>query len=615
MERTIIEHCNQVLLEEHREQLVREIATGNWRGYFKVADWEPGTGKTLAAHEGIVKAVEAGRNVLFVRQQNKDTVFSAEAINQLAGREIALAFNNHDIPCIGTRNAIMGTLASYPVVVITHKRYQTMSWDLRQRAIFTEGRSVMIVDEFPDMMKAISVDMGQIQAFRSLLASTPSILELLNRVVHPIEYRLLALAAERDVKPVLLGEDSPDELVARLIQLVKSNYTTHELRRISSLSSSSKVTEIFPDCTVQSTCEELQRLCQFYHQTCVYGNGVLHGTDRRSNFWLLDDGANLLLDASSDFRVAYQVNPKLFRPMHVEKVLEYSGWHIQYVPLNTCKSGQNRVDNFYECVEAIAETCGPETLVVGAKDDMERLKSIPTERKAYHYNLVGSNEWRDMQNVVICQTPTLSDVNYALEMFYYVGDTEKLPDLTAKQRKQRTGTFCREFCNPLMERIRVFHIADHIYQAIKRVNRTMERETTVALVLNEEKVLELLKEKMPGCTVETVLPDEIGFSKSKQSVYDEQRQNGSYATQFLRFAAEVLEGKHLDMQYQPRRGASVPGKYKKKAIQDHLGIDNPSNFKRQVLDKDRVISFCQWHGIRVERNYILFPASTTKQTA
>ena len=217
------------------------------------------------------------------------------------------------------------------------------------------------------------------------------------------------------------------------------------------------------------------------------------------------DGINILLDASADFRAAYDLDKKLFHREEKIFVLDHSDWEIDVIPLKTTKNSRKNVMNFYERVAAIAKTYGPDTLVVGAKEDMDKLVEVAPECKAYHYNLVGSNQWRALKNVVICQTPELSDVNYLLRLLYYSKDfLDTIPSLSTNIRRRVNGSYSRTYEDPLLERIRILHLADHVYQAVKRVNRDMTQSTTVVLIMEEEKVVELLCKQLKGARVRAV---------------------------------------------------------------------------------------------------------------
>ena len=85
---------------------------------------------------------------------------------------------------------------------------------------------------------------------------------------------------------------------------------------------------------------------------------------------------------------------------------------------NSTSSGKERIINFYEKVNEFIKEL-PECLLVAKQEEMPYFQC---EHKAYFGNITGSNNFRELKNVVIAHTPNLSDVNYILRYLHYRHD-------------------------------------------------------------------------------------------------------------------------------------------------------------------------------------------------
>ena len=592
-------------MAELREELVERIVSGEQHDYFDVIGWEPGTGKTLTAYDGIVQAVERGRRVLLVRYTAENTQEAETAINDRAGKVIAAAFHSRRYVSNAAKRDFLDCAHEWPVVVITHKRYQLLSADVHQRNQLVAGRSILIIDEFPDMVEEVAVDLETIHALEEVLSRFSAVRQLFREVVAGIEDGLILMEAETGSRYVRLSEAPAEETWGRLSRLIREQCDGKKLCSwYRYLVSEEEVPDVFgKEISIGALCKRIEGLRLFYESTSVYSGGKLIAADPGKWFWTID-GVNILLDASGDFQPAYRVNPELFRKRERKSVLDHSRWTIEHVRCNTTSYGQSRIDNFYKCVQQRAEEYGPKTLLVGSKRDMDKLDQIEADRKTYHHNLIGSNQWRDMENVIVCKTPAVSDAVILLRYLYYArGASENLPCADVI-----TGPGRREYADQRLEEFRVLDRVNHVYQAVKRVNRDMSRDTAVVLIMEDEQVVRLLAECLKGCEVKTVSAAEWGFDRSAKERYDERRRENSYAEKFKRLSLEILRGGHRDLEYRPKSGRYVPGKFKKKTIQDYLGVGDTSNFRRLVLEKGEVTRFCEEHHITISRCYIEFPA-------
>ena len=408
---------------------------------------------------------------------------------------------------------------------------------------------------------------------------------------------------------IRINSDTAKKNFAALKRCIKANVTTpYVKRRIAYIKDNCPENVSLPLLdrlsTVTTICKFLDEIQQYYNGFVVLNMGVMYVPDKRVSMWLLDN--NIMLDASGKLQAAYILDQSTYRLAGCEKVLDHSKWTLVNIKVNTTNAGIGRMTNYYEQVNRIVQDCGDSTLVITNKADSEYI-NVPDSRKAWHYNIVGSNQWRDLQNVVVAQTPNVDDVTYILRYIHYSQKfCENIPSLSTRATG-KNGTSRYSFTDPRLEQIRTLHIAETIYQGIKRVNRNMDRETRAVIIMNNNDVIELLRQQLKGCKVETVSGDEFVTKYTKQQQYDERRKDQSYATKFMALVMELEYGKHAELQYTNKKGVVFHSKYKKAAIGKYLGIDKTNIFRDKIMSKTEVITFCKAHEIDTSGQYITLP--------
>lgn len=603
---TNIENCNTKLLEEQKRQLKHEIVYGQNSGHFAVFDIEAGCRKTRTAESALVDLYKTGKKAILVRRTDNDCRESMLNINAMAGKDIAFAYNNEDVPANNVTR-VSSLLPNIPIVIITHQKYTVLMKDSSKRKIFARNRDTLIIDEFLSTINIISLGNSDIDTYRALFRKDNILSQAFEKAMYqPIDFLTTWNKKDSSRRFVTLTDKSPSKDLDKLVKLIHANVSDKQLKiRREEINSNADteagvnfvlLNELF---TVKILSEKILEYKQLFKGMCLYSDMKIYTTDKCYNYWFLDN--NIMLDASGELQIAYSLNQEEFMLQHCEKVLDHSRWRIINIPVTTTTAVKDKILNFYDVVNQELKKYGDDILVVGKKDEMG-LIDVPEENKGYFGNITGSNQWYDKKNVAIIQTHNLSDVDYILKYIHYAKATieESFP-LTCKCNG-RTVKRLYSFTDKRLEKIRIHWIASEIYQAVKRVNRNMKYATDVLIFINNEEVIELIKSQMKNCTVETIdfVNDMFIMEKSKQDDYVETLKQGSHATRFIEFLAEIQNGLHPEFLDEKHR---IP----KAKLREYLGIKTSSNFADKVLRKSEVISYCQVREIDLSGQYIKLP--------
>jgi hypothetical protein len=599
---TNIENCNNKLLEMQKAELKHEIIHGNNKDSFKVFDIEAGCRKTRTAEEALAEMVTTtDKNAIFVRLNDEDCRESARNINRVSGRQVAFAYNNEDV-AVSQRSYIQKRFPDYRILIITHQKYRALAQDNSQRKKFINKRAILVIDEFISNIKKISLSSADINTYKKLFEYDHIIYELFLKSTCHLEDTLRRNSIGRNYAKV--DDYAPVKNFAELRKLIKANMTAdflkHHIEKIvlggHEDINVSLLTEIT---TVNKLCDKIECIEEFYKHICIIDNGTFYTTDRRISNWFLDN--NIVLDASGELQIAYDLNKHLFDLKHCEKVLDHSGWNLINIKVNTTTAAKEKMLSFYNVVNNQIKKYKDDILVIGSRNELP-LINVLGHNKSYFGNVTGSNKWADRSHVAIIQTHNLNDIDYILTYLYYsndfINDSVKLSSHNSGRRQYRQFAFDDD----RFERVRCYWIASETYQAVKRVNRNMNKNTDVLVFMNNDNVIKLLKEQLTGCNYNVIeLNDEdFSFINNKQDEYVNDLKNSSYANRFIDLMIYLQSNTH------PELTVDDKNRIAKKEIREYLGITTSGNFSNKVLNKTNVISFCKVRGISIDGKYITF---------
>lgn len=382
---TNIENCNTELLEEQKRQLKHEIVYGENSGHFAVFDIEAGCRKTRSAESALVDLYRNGKKAIFVRRTDNDCRESMVNINELAGDNIALAYNNEDVPVTSASKVIL-YLPNIPIVIITHQKYTVLMKDMGKRKLFSKDRSTLVIDEFLSTINIVALGESDIKTYKALFENDSVLLQAFNKAMHqPIDFLTAYNKENSERRFTSLMDKSPSKDFNLLIKLIHANVTNDLLKewRENIRCSVAPIPDInlalLDDMhTVKILCEHILEYKQLFTGMCLYSEKKLYTTDKRYNYWFLDN--NIMLDASGELQIAYSLNNEEFMLQHCEKVLDHSRWKIINVPVTTTTAVKDKILNFYDVVNQELKKYGNDILVVGKKDEMG-LINVPEENK------------------------------------------------------------------------------------------------------------------------------------------------------------------------------------------------------------------------------------------
>ncbi len=592
-----IKYCNIELLEKQKLSLKNDILYNDNSNGFIVYDIEAGCRKTRTAEEALAElALKTDKQAIFVRLNNADCRESVENINSIANSQVAFAFNNEDIPTQRERIKIAKELSQYPIVVITHAKYKVLSKNSSMHKLFTKNRKVLIMDEFVSIRETIKITLPIINTFKALFRMDVVIYQEFSKIVSELEDKLMASLTDNERHFMRIENGYISKKITEIQKLIRSNLDNENLKkRIDILLKDPEEDVINYDFlqneldTVKKICDWMLNIKEFFTSVFIISNGNGYANCSRYKQWTLDN--SIILDANGELQAAYELNSKLYHLKHCDAVLDHKCWTIINVTINTTTSGKECMGEYYEFIKRRLNKYEQDILVVCKKDEVDLL-CCNYQQIGYFGNIIGSNNWVDVKNVAIIHTPNLNDFEYILTYLYYNKNHIENNITFAARRRGNKMVTRYQFDEPKLEKIRTQWIATEIYQAVKRVNRNMVYDTECMIFINNNDVIELLKEKLKGCTVkqESVTTDDVGYIPTKQDKYIQTLVENSYADKFIQLLAELQQGLHKEL-------SCGNGMYKKKAIREFLGITTAKSFYNHVLSKTRVIEYCETRNI------------------
>ncbi|MEC1722845.1 hypothetical protein [Schinkia azotoformans] len=538
---------------------------------FSVFGYEAGAGKSRNVQRYLAETED---RALYVQRFSKDGELdaTAERINTLAGKEIAVAFTGEDTK----RKRVRKRAIEARTLCITHKMYSNICRGDHQDLI--EGRVILVIDEYPDLLEQITVtykEIGQLwtDIFQYGFAETDDLASLLRDMANKYSNDSEILK-NREMVFVSFQSDKYDKYKDVIGQLLKK---TKQARK-----SEHK--------------ELLFKFQQILNNGAYYYEGGFHTFDSTPKFAMLD--CNIILDANA-FDYRYSLSNK-FKVIKQPKIYDYSQAEFYHYDLNTSKRALKNYINLTEKaleqidlkdsggVLFITEQVQKEQVEKGIEayfndslDGVQETLRMPLTVD-YFGNLIGKNTYRNYNMVIVQKSPNFDYGTYALTNFFYKYH-ENLPIANISI-----------FQDEDVEKVRLSTIAGEIYQAIRRIARDNPEDAKIYVFNNNQGVIDIVLEQLPGiqyhkCQIEV---NKIG----KEAGAKDKGKKEKMPTQF---DEKVEEVKAILTNLQQSGKSYI----RKKDVRVQVGIKDGANFSK-VLDVLR--PFLQINQIKNQGQKIIF---------
>lgn len=576
--------------------------------FFQLFCCECGVGKTYVV---VTKAIdflekyssnvyeEFNRGMLFV-MQNIDTLnFYKERLKYLLNNVYA------DYIDSSMRDGeINYKLQTYPIIFITHQKYKALAEDEEERKKFSNHRKLLIIDEFINLCDVVYLDKVRLEKIRADLRYDSIQEKFDNTVVELIDYFkfLQNNGKDKDSKLYIFNAKTNMKKIQQQIDKIKKD--------VKDTFSKEEKAEFYNANNKKSVFNVLDELLEYYNGTCILEKGKLYTPKRNLKYWFLEK--NIMLDASARLNYVYKLNNKVFKDM-LEKdfqVLDHQNWTVELIEINTTSTTKNNYKNFYTiCSEILHKLHKNQTLVVTQKKECldEKGEKIDeyfyTTYLNYFQNMLGDNSYQNLQNVLVAHTFNLSEKQYILEYLYY--SEKKLnsdEDIKVKTYNRR-----RHFENKEIEKYKIGRIANEFYQAIKRVNRDMSKETRVVIITKDVEAVKEVCKMLKNCKL-------INSTDNYKIEYNEDKTetskiNNDKDIRAIKIFKSILENNRDEIPTNIKDNLKYEDNIiilKKKDLRTELGIEYKENLRREVLNKANVKQFIKENNINTNGQTIIF---------
>lgn len=528
-------HCNNEERKRQQEQLKQCILSLDKENFFRVFNMECNTGKTYAMIDSIsyyIKKVffdlsmnkslkmQGNVGVLIVLRQILECEKYSDYLNKLFGSE----FSNTDISISATsnkyksddpkiKNKLRGDLLAkipyIPIVFITHEEYCLLAENEDLRKIYTTNRRLLIIDESIDICETLEVTNKSLEQLEKVLSLEDRF--IFKKICKPVQDKITSIEEqeENNIRNLAYNFKIKDDELFDLIEYFKNKV----IPKFSSLE------KVFVDLNRTVKC-----IKYLYKDNCLITKRklekdneketeiIISTINRDRKMWTLD--TNIILDASAKLNPKYEMNKDLYVVMNNSPVLDHSLWNIKNIWIGSTKyykaldkkykteKEKNRIKKFYKgCANVINFLGANDTLVVCNKkehiietvlpDEEKHIQKfnpfqnygcddIPVDHIEHFGNITGKREFANLKNVFIAHTYNYTDTEYILQYIYYK-DLHLKNNTEFKQKQIDRLGFIYIFDDMELQAYKEKVIANHMYQAICRVNREMEHSTTVVI--------------------------------------------------------------------------------------------------------------------------------------
>lgn len=490
------------------EMLITEYETGSDK--FNVINFEAGFGKSRESNRIIGEYIANflnTRKFLLVKKFDLDVIHSAMEINKIAKEKYTWGYISDDFALgIVADNwrqyqSKLDKLKETPILIITHERYHRLFYQTKIQQVFAEGRHTLILDEQPS--EPIFTFSEKI--YKDILSKVPGELLLdkkFAKICQPIFEAI-------NIMKTKTNNIESIKLINK--RFLRGNFKLiNEFKEI--ISNRDNIVELIENnLYVDNILQFLRGVEIIYKNQCVYSDGRVSSYDQKFWYWTLDN--NIIMDANAfvlDKR--YYLQDDIFVRYHQSRIFDHIKSKLFFIDLNTSRIKINRYDNYYdEILRYIKMTMkeNDKILIVTQLKEKEPLDKKLEEYElnnlddviisvAWFGNIVGKNDWRDFNKVFIIAAPNIPIELHILQWAFW--SRKKISSQMNFKTTTKNKIF--QFRNEELEKTRKGFIASALYQAIARVNRSVELEAEYYIFYNDEDIFNMVSKNFPNCKID-----------------------------------------------------------------------------------------------------------------
>ncbi len=638
-----IRFCDYIKLKKQLEQIEYEI-THNYRysseealyqlnisskppiPYFQLYSCECGVGKTYVVVNKILNFLEEycindeisyykdenGNVKGIINNKNKGMLFVMQNISTLNVYKTYLYYLLNEniyaevIDSSMKDDVINFKLQTYPIIFITHQMYKSLAENEVKRKQFSKNRILLIIDEFVNMCDIVSIDKVRLEKLRADIKYI-DIQEKFDKLVMELKnyfQNLQTNGKDRDKHLHIFNAKTKYKQILNQVKEIK--------KEISNTFTDIEKSSFYKEHN-KSIYNAIDDVTEFFRGTCILEKGVLYTPKRRNDYWFLEK--NLVLDASARINNVYKLRKKLFQDMLEDnfQVLDHKNWTIELIQVNTKASSKSNYDNFFKiCNQKLKELGKEVTLVVTQKSECVDsngnvlIDYFDTPFLNYFQNMLGDNNYKHLQNVLIAHTFNISEKQYILEYLYYSNKKfNSDDDIKVILLNER-----RTFVNKNIEKYKIGRIANEFYQAVKRVNRDMDKATRIVILTKEVEAVKIVCKMLKNSKI----IDTTTNYKIKYKKFEDENKNISfsykdYDIKAIQIFQNILTNNMKELTNIIKDNLKYENNkiiLSKKALRTELQIEYAPNLKRDVFNKSNVKRFIKENEIIVETKRIIF---------
>lgn len=555
------------------EQLRKQIFNQDkWRNdVFMVYPYEAGSGKSRESQRFLGEMTnQYDYRALYVQRFVKDNQLqeTVARINEFAGKEIAIGITGED----NKSKKSLKKAVEAQILVCSHSMYKQFCRGLHPELI--SNRHILIIDERMDLIERLTIsieDIGNLWGSFTLYEQG-KLAEELAEILKEKYYHYLPLIGSLNKKEIYYVDFKEDDIL---------KYQT-------------ALDELISLVIDKNNKMLLMKMMHLIKNGGLFFENQFH-TFEDIQYIMLEN--NIILDANGNFDATYRIFNELFSIQNQPLIFDYSQTTFHHFEVKTGKGSLEKYASFYQnSLEQIEFSSGSKFLFVTDKDSVDKVQEALLMKFAhvgdsldeieeflnvkleiqYFGIIIGRNDFRDFDKVVILKTPNYTYLDYCTLFHYY-----------QKLGGNPIGNI-QVFKHEQVEAIRKSVVAGEIYQALKRINRDLSKKADIYLFCDNQETIDIVLNQLQN--VQYVKHEMTIENKRKKS--DSKRREQSTFNKKIALVQEALVA-----------CAKKVSSIRKKELREQVGILDKHLFAKILKTLD---SFLQANHIESQGQKLIF---------